>query len=97
MAPPQEGEYRSCDVFKACFFRQNHEGSMPNITSDAAAVQFSGTGVPSVTVKISSRYTHGPVEVASLYDIQGTIEFLIRALPLIDPDFDLRFVDLDDP
>ena len=73
------------------------EGSMPNITSDAAAVQFSGAGVPSVTVKIPSRYTHGPVEVASLHDIQGTIDLLVAALPLIDPDFDLRFVDLDDP
>ena len=72
------------------------EGSMPGITSDAAAVQFVGSGVPSITVKVPSRYTHGPVEVCSLYDIQATIDLLVHALPQIKPDFDLTFVDLDD-
>jgi endoglucanase len=72
------------------------EGSMPNITSDAAAVQYAGGGVPSVTVKIPSRYTHGPVEVVSLHDIQATIELLVHALPRIGADFDLRFVDLEE-
>lgn len=71
------------------------EGSMPSITSDAAAVQYAGSGVPSVTIKIPSRYTHGPVEVASLRDIQATIELLFHALFQIGPDFDLSFVDLD--
>jgi tetrahedral aminopeptidase len=70
------------------------EGSMPNITSDAAAVQFAGSGVPSITVKIPSRYTHGPVEVCSLPDIQAAVDLLVRALPQIGPDFDLSFVDL---
>jgi putative aminopeptidase FrvX len=76
--------------------RYQIEGNMPNITSDAAAVQFAGGGVPSVTVKIPSRYTHGPVEVVSLHDIQATIDLLVHALPLIGADFDLRFVDLDE-
>jgi endoglucanase len=71
------------------------EGSMPNITSDAAAVQFAGDGVPSITVKIPSRYTHGPIEVASMHDIQATIDLLSKALPTIGPEFDLRFVDLE--
>jgi endoglucanase len=71
------------------------EGSMPNITSDAAAVQFAGDGIPSMTVKIPSRYTHGPIEVASMHDIQATIDLLSKALPTIGPDFDLRFVDLE--
>jgi endoglucanase len=70
------------------------EGSMPNITSDAAAVQFVGSGVPSITVKVPSRYTHGPVEVCSLWDIQATIDLLVHALPLIGPNFDLSFTDL---
>ena len=70
------------------------EGSMPNITSDAAAVQFAGSGVPSITVKIPSRYTHGPVEVCSLPDIQAAVDLLVRALPQIGPDFDLSLVDL---
>jgi endoglucanase len=68
---------------------------MPNITSDAAAVQYAGGGVPSITVKIPSRYTHGPIEVVSLNDIQATIDLLVQALPLIGPDFDLRFIELD--
>jgi endoglucanase len=70
------------------------EGSMPNITSDAAAVQFAGKGVPSITVKIPSRYTHGPVEVCSLEDIQAAVDLLVHSLPLMGPDFDLSFVDL---
>jgi endoglucanase len=72
------------------------EGSMPNITSDAAAVQFAGRGAPAITIKIPSRYTHGPIEVASLHDIQATIDLLVQALPTIGPDFDLRFVDLEE-
>jgi putative aminopeptidase FrvX len=72
------------------------EGSMPNITSDAAAVQFAGGGVPSITIKIPSRYTHGPIEVVSLHDIQATIDLLVQALPTIGPDFDLRFVDVEE-
>ena len=70
------------------------EGSMPGITSDAAAVQFVGSGVPSITVKVPSRYTHGPVEVCSLHDIHATIDLLVRAVPQIEPDFDLSFVDI---
>ena len=68
------------------------EGSMPNITSDAAGVQFAGSGVPSITVKIPSRYTHGPVEVCSLRDIEAAVDLLVYSLPLIGPDFDLSFV-----
>ena len=70
------------------------EGSMPNITSDAAAVQFAGKGVPSITIKIPSRYTHGPVEVCALQDIQSAVDLLARSLSQIGPDFDLSFVDL---
>ncbi len=76
--------------------RYQIEGNMPNIISDAAAVQFAAGGVPSVTAKIPSRYTHGPVEVVLLHDIEATIDLVVHALPLIGPDFDLRFVDLDE-
>ena len=65
-------------------------------TSDAAAVQFAGSGVPSITVKVPSRYTHGPVEVCSLHDIQAAIDLLVHALPQIEPDFDLSFVDVEE-
>jgi endoglucanase len=83
------------EVAKKHQIRYQIEGSMPNITSDAAAVQYAGSGVPSVTVKIPSRYTHGPIEVASLQDIEDTIALLVQALPQIGPDFDLRFVELE--
>lgn len=61
------------------------EGSLPYITSDAAAVQFAGRGVPSLTVKIPSRYTHGPIEVCSLRDVAATADLVAAALRAIDP------------
>jgi endoglucanase len=73
--------------------RYQIEGSMPGISSDASAVQTAGKGVPSMTIKIPSRYTHGPVEVVSLEDIQHTIDLLVQALPLMGPNFDLSFID----
>jgi len=70
------------------------EGSMPIITSDAAAVQFAGAGVPSLTIKIPSRYTHGPVEVCSLKDIAATADLVAAALRAIGPDSQFQFVNL---
>jgi endoglucanase len=69
------------------------EGSMPIITSDAAAVQFAGAGVPSLTVKIPSRYTHGPVEVCSLLDVAATADLVAGALYAIGPDSRFSFVE----
>jgi endoglucanase len=69
------------------------EGSMPIITSDAAAVQFAGPGVPSLTIKIPSRYTHGPVEVCSLRDIAATAELVAAALRAIGPESRFRFME----
>lgn len=70
------------------------EGSMPIITSDAAAVQFAGAGVPSLTIKIPSRYTHGPVEVCSLKDVAAAADLVTAALLAIGPESRFRFVDL---
>jgi len=70
------------------------EGSMPIITSDAAAVQFSGAGVPSLTIKIPSRYTHGPVEVCSLHDVAATADLVTAALRAIGPDSRFSFVEI---
>lgn len=70
------------------------EGSMPIITSDAAAVQFAGAGVPSLTIKIPSRYTHGPVEVCSLKDISATADLVAAALRAIGPDSQFQFINL---
>jgi len=70
------------------------EGSMPIITSDAAAVQFAGAGVPSLTIKIPSRYTHGPVEVCSLADVAATADLVAEALCAIGPDSRFQFVNV---
>ena len=69
------------------------EGSMPIITSDAAAVQFAGSGVPSLTLKIPSRYTHGPIEVCSLKDVAATADLLVAALRAIGPSTRFQFID----
>jgi putative aminopeptidase FrvX len=69
------------------------EGSMPIITSDAAAVQFAGEGVPSLTVKIPSRYTHGPVEVCSLKDVAAAADLVAVALRAIGPTTRLQFIE----
>jgi endoglucanase len=70
------------------------EGSMPIITSDAAAVQFAGTGVPSLTLKIPSRYTHGPIEVCSLKDVAATADLLVAALGAIGPETRFQFLEV---
>ena len=69
------------------------EGSMPIITSDAAGVQFAGSGVPSLTLKVPSRYTHGPIEVCSLKDIAATADLLSAALRSIDPETRFQFIE----
>ena len=69
------------------------EGSMPIITSDAAAVQFTGAGVPSLTVKIPSRYTHGPVEVCSLADVAAAADLVAAALRTIGPQSRFQFLE----
>ena len=69
------------------------EGSMPIITSDAAGVQFAVSGVPSLTLKVPSRYTHGPIEVCSLKDIAATADLLSAALRSIDPETRFQFIE----
>jgi len=69
------------------------EGSMPIITSDAAGVQFAGDGVPSLTLKIPSRYTHGPIEVCSLRDVAATADLLAAALRAIEPSTRFQFIE----
>jgi endoglucanase len=70
------------------------EGNMPHITSDPAGVQFAGRGVPSATIKIPSRYTHGPVETVSLRDVETTIDLLFHTLMELKPDINLNFIEL---
>jgi tetrahedral aminopeptidase len=68
------------------------EGHAAYITSDATAIQFGKRGgVPSVTLKIPMRYTHGPVESCSLRDIATTARLLTLALGAVGRDTDLSF------
>ena len=68
------------------------EGHATYITSDAAAIQYARRGgVPSVTLKVPMRYTHGPVESCSLRDIAATARLLEVALGAIGRDTDLTF------
>lgn len=53
--------------------------------TDASYVQYTGVGVPSIEIGVPVRYTHSPIEVASLADLHSTIDLLtafIREIPL---------------
>jgi putative aminopeptidase FrvX len=50
--------------------------------------------VPSLTIKIPSRYTHGPVEVCSLKDVAATADLVAAALRAIGPERRFRFIEL---
>jgi endoglucanase len=52
--------------------------------TDAGAIHLSRTGVPSAAVSVPSRYIHGPVSMASLNDLEQTVDLLkatLHALP----------------
>ncbi|MCK4786097.1 MAG: hypothetical protein KAV87_20230 [Desulfobacteraceae bacterium] len=71
------------------------EGTMPYITSDPAHAQFTGQGgTPAVTLKIPMRYTHGPVECCSLWDVVNTGKCLAGFIEDIDSSFDLAYINV---
>ncbi|MFH1146992.1 MAG: M42 family metallopeptidase [Pseudomonadota bacterium] len=49
-------------------------------STDAAAVQMAGRGLPSLAICIPCRYTHATVEVISLSDVEATIALLQKIL-----------------
>lgn len=55
-------------------------------TSYAAVVR---EGIPSVDVSFPVRYTHAPIEVGSLPDMEKLIALLVAAVKGIDSNFDL--------
>ena len=68
---------------------------MPYITSDPAAVQYSGKGgTPAVTLKIPVRYTHGPVECCSMWYMVYTGKCLAGFIEQMDSSFDLAYIDV---
>jgi endoglucanase len=72
------------------------EAQAQYVTSDATAIQGTGFGgTPSVTLKLPMRYTHGPVETVSLYDMKACVDLLAAFIEDCTPEsFDLKFVDI---
>ncbi len=57
--------------------------------TDASYVQYTGEGVAAIEIGIPTRYTHAPIEMASLEDLRITIELVITFIRELHPDLDL--------
>lgn len=68
---------------------------LPGIGTDAGALQFGGHGVPAGTLSLGTRYTHSPVEVLDLADLEGAVSLLERFVEAL-PGMDLRFAALEE-
>jgi putative aminopeptidase FrvX len=83
------------DVCEKQGLKYEIESTMPYITSDPAAAQYSGKGgTPAVTLKIPVRYTHGPVECCSLWDTVAAGKCLAGFIEEMDSSFDLAYIDI---
>lgn len=52
--------------------------------TDAATIHLSGVGIPTGEVLIPRRYSHSPIEVASLRDIENTVKLISSFVDRID-------------
>ena len=59
------------------------------IMTDVSEVQYVGDGVPVVELGIPARYTHSPIEIATLTDTQTAINLLKQFVLDLPVDFDL--------
>jgi putative aminopeptidase FrvX len=57
--------------------------------TDADAVQFARSGIPTGLVSIPLRYMHSPVEMVDLDDLEATVELVAAFAARIDDDTDL--------
>jgi len=65
-------------------------GATGNSTStDADAVQFARSGIPTGLVSIPLRYMHSPVEMAELSDIEATVELIAAFAMRLSSEVDL--------
>ncbi len=65
-------------------------GATGNSTStDADAVQFARSGIPTGLVSIPLRYMHSPVEMADLADVEATVELIAAFARRLSSDIDL--------
>jgi len=65
-------------------------GATGNSTStDADAVQFARSGVPTGLVSIPLRYMHSPVEMVDLGDLEAAVQLIVAFFRRLDGDIDL--------
>ena len=65
-------------------------GASGNSTgTDADAVQFARSGIPTGLVEIPLRYMHSPVEMVDLADVEATVELIAAFAARIDDGIDL--------
>jgi putative aminopeptidase FrvX len=65
-------------------------GATGNSTgTDADAVQFARSGIPTSLVSIPLRYMHSPVEMVDLADLEATVELIAAFAARLDGDIDL--------
>lgn len=57
--------------------------------TDASYTQYLGLGVPSVEIGIPTRYTHAPIEIASLEDVDNTVALITALVRELPSDFSL--------
>ncbi len=59
------------------------------IMTDVSEMQYVADGIPVVELGIPARYTHSPIEMATLTDTQTAIDLLTHFVLDLPPDFDL--------
>jgi endoglucanase len=65
-------------------------GATGNSTgTDADAVQFARSGIPTGLVSIPLRYMHSPVELVDLADVEATVELIAAFAGRLDAEIDL--------
>jgi putative aminopeptidase FrvX len=60
------------------------------ILTDSAYVQLVGTGIPSIDLGFAARYTHTPVEICDLNDLEGLLTLVWAMLNRIGPGYELK-------
>lgn len=67
-----------------------YQSGMVHGGNDAHAIQQSKSGIPACTIAVPRRYSHSPVEMFSLDDLDGLIKVLTEAITGLDSGFKLN-------
>lgn len=60
------------------------------LLTDASFLQVKGEGVHCIDIGFPTRYTHAPVETASVQDMNSTVELIVKTLSKLPADLDLN-------